>query len=279
MKIDSSTILCATIAIPNRASRAPLMHNTGFEKLGIPYVYLAFEPSREGLPDAVAGVRGLGIRGFSVSKPFKQDIIPLLDELDPIARGIGAVNTVLNEDGKLIGYNSDWIGAADGIAETMPVAGKRVLLVGAGGAARAIAYGLREKGAAVTVYNRTPDRARELAESIGVEFGGDLAALRAAYGTSGADYDVLVNATSVGMHPGPDESPVPKEVLRPGKVVLDAVIFPMETRLVRDARAADCTVVPGARMLLLQGAFQFRLFTGHEPPLEAMYEAVVASLR
>lgn len=279
--INAETLLCATIGYPNRASRSPIMHNAGFAHLGLPLIYLAFEPREEDLEDAFRGMRALGIRFFSVTKPHKQGAMAFLDEIDPVAQAIGAVNTVLNRDGKLIGYNSDWIGAADAIEEAAPLSGKKVLLLGAGGAARAVAYGCKERGAQVYVYNRTRDRAEELAREFGLAGSGGLEELAAE-----KDWDVIVNATSVGMAGAGSEgqSPVPADLLtrstggQPG-IVLDAVIFPRETALLKAAKATGHTALPGARMTLLQALFQFRLYTdGQEPPKEVMWKALQEAL-
>ncbi len=280
MTINAETLVCATIGYPNRASRSPVMHNAGLRHLGLPYVYLAFEPRDEDLEDAFRGMRALGIRFFSVTKPHKQAAMAFLDRIDPVAKAIGAVNTVLNDGGTLTGYNSDWIGAADAIQEAAPLSGKKVLLLGAGGAGRAVAYGCRERGARVYIYNRTRDRAEELAREFGLAGAGgpeDLAREK--------DWDVIVNATSVGMAGAGSEggSPAPEGLLRrsaggrPG-VVLDAVIFPRETALLKAAKAAGHTAVPGVRMTLLQALFQFRLYTGKEPPAEVMWRALQEAL-
>jgi shikimate dehydrogenase len=257
------------------------MHNAGFEHLGIPYVYLAFEPAEKDLADVFRGMRALGIRFFSVTKPYKQAVMPFLDRIDPVAESIGAVNGVLNEDGKLTGYNSDWIGAADAIEEAASLAGKRVLLLGTGGAGRAVAYGCRERGARVHVFNRTRERADSLAREFGLDGSGGLDDL-----AREKDWDVIVNTTSVGMAGAGAETgyPVPGPLLecsaggKPG-VVLDAVIFPKETVLLKAAKAAGHTAIPGARMTLLQALFQFRLYTGgKEPPKDVMWEALQAAL-
>jgi shikimate dehydrogenase len=273
MKVDAETILCATIAYPNRTAKSPIMHNAGFEALGINYVYMAFEPKASALAGAFAGMRALEIRGFSVSKPYKETVIQYLDEVDDIARKIGAVNTILNDNGKLIGYNSDWIGAANGIEEVTPIQGKRVVIVGAGGAGRAIAYGLKEKGGNVVIYNRSKERAQQLSSELGIEFGGGLDEFQQL-----TDYDILINATSVGSVLDVENMVIPRHLLQKGKVVLDAVFSPTITRLVKEACEAGCHVVLGIRMLVLQGAFQFKLFTGYDPPLDVMQKVLEKSL-
>jgi shikimate dehydrogenase len=206
--------------------------------------------------------------------------MPYLDAVDPVAKAIGAVNTVLNDGGRITGYNSDWIGVADAIEEAVPLSGRKVLLVGAGGAGRAVAYGCRERGARVFVYNRSKDRAESLAREFGLAGAGGMGDLERE-----KDWDVIVNTTSVGMAGAGAESasPVPEALLsrsaggKPG-AVLDAVIVPKETVLLKAAQAAGHIGIPGARMTLLQALFQFRLYTGHEPPKDVMWKALLESL-
>lgn len=271
MMPDAQTTLCASIAKPNRQTKTPVMHNAGFEHLGLNYVYLAFEV--DDLAGALAGMRALDIRGFSVSKPLKISIIPYLDEIDETARAIGAVNTVLNENGKLKGLNSDWIGAIRALEEQVSLQGKRVVVLGAGGVARAIVYGLKQRGAEISILNRTPEAARKLASDFGCSTPADPANFLQL-----PEYDVLINATSVGFVPNVNEAPVSRSVLRQGAAVLDVVFNPMETLFLQLAKEAQCRVVYGTRMLVLQGAFQFKLFTGHEAPVEVMETALIRSL-
>jgi shikimate dehydrogenase len=252
------------------------MHEAGYRALGLAFAYVPFEVFD--LPGAIAGMRALGIRGFGVSQPYKQDVMALLDGLDPVAARIGAVNTVVNDAGRLTGHNTDWNGAVRALEEARSLAGARVLLLGAGGAARAIAFGLRERRAEVTIANRHEDRARTLAVETGARPAPFDEAARA------ADYDVVVNATSVGQASASpaDESArrgiVPPAALRPGQVVLDIVYKPLRTPLLDGARAAGATAVHGGRMLLHQAASQFELYTGHPAPLAAMEEALQAAI-
>jgi shikimate dehydrogenase len=272
MKIDAETILCASIAKPNRSTKSPIMHNAGFQHLGLNYTYMAFEV--DDIANALAGMKALGIRGFSVSKPLKVTILPHLDELDDTARAIGAVNTVLNDGGTLRGFNSDWIGAIEALKEKTSLTGKRVVVIGAGGVARAIVYGLRRSNAEVMIFNRTPEAARDLAVEFGCKTPTDPSNFSAL-----PDYDILVNATSVGFYPGVESTPIQQSSLRPGTVVLDVVFNPLTTRLLREAAEVGCVPVSGARMLVLQGAFQFQLFTSKDAPVEVMEKALMDSLR
>lgn len=246
------------------------MHLAGYRALGLPFTYVPFAVTD--LESAVRGVRALGIRGVGVSMPFKQQVLPLLDALDPIAARIGAVNTIVNDHGRLTGHNTDWIGAVRALEEVLPLRGARVLLLGAGGAARAIAFGLVERGASVRLANRDRAKADRLAADVGATaeaLGDDAFA---------ADHDVLVNATSAGMAGVDPRSPVPEAALREGLLVMDIVYKPMVTELIEAARRRGATAIHGGRMLLHQAAEQFRLYTGHEAPLAAMDEALQAQI-
>ena len=248
------------------------MHEAGYRALGLAFAYVPFEVAD--LTGAIAGMRALGIRGFGVSHPFKQAVMPLLDALEPVAERIGAVNTIVHGEGKLVGHNTDWIGAMRALEEVIAPRDARVLLVGAGGAARAIAFGLRDRGAKTTIANRDAAKAAALAAETGARAAGlDEVALA---GT----YDVVVNATVLGQaDANPRGSiPVPEEALRPGLVVMDIVYKPLETRLLLAARQRGAIAIHGGRMLLHQAAAQFELYTGRPAPLEVMDAALRASI-
>jgi shikimate dehydrogenase len=246
------------------------MHDAGYRALGLPFSYIPF--AVRDLAGALSGMRALGIRGFGVSYPFKQQVMPLIDAIEPLAKRIGAVNTIVNHDGRLTGHNTDWVGAVRALEEIRPLASARLLLLGAGGAARAIAYGVTERGARLTVANRDLAKARDLANTVGGEARGFEEAERA------RDYDVLVNATPLGSTEVDVRSPVAPAALRAGLVVMDIVYKPVETLLLAAARAVGATTVHGGRMLLHQAANQFELYTGQPAPLEAMDTALRAKL-
>jgi shikimate dehydrogenase len=192
-----------------------------------------------------------------------------LDALDPVAERIGAVNTIVNDEGHLVGHNTDWVGAMRALGEVCGLARARVLLVGAGGAGRAIAFGLRERGAFVTIANRDYGKARALA----AETGAGASTLEET--SKAGDYDVIVNATTLGQSDvGPTESAIPEKALRPGQVVMDIVYKPVHTPLLEFAARAGATPVHGGRMLLHQAAAQFELYTGSAAPLHIMDEAL-----
>lgn len=244
------------------------MHQAGYDALGLAYLYVPF--ACVDLAMAVAGMRAMGIRGLGISMPFKTEIIPLLDGLDARAERLGAVNTVVNEAGRLVGHNTDADGALAALAEHVDVRQRRVLLVGAGGAARAIAFGLVDAGAQLTIVNRTDEKASLLAREVGAE--------TRPFASPGADHDVFVNASSLGMTDVDPASPLDASLLDSAKIVLDAVYKPVETTLLREARAHGATTIDGSRMLLFQAMGQFELYTGVPAPREAMEGALRAAL-
>lgn len=262
---SSFPILCGSIAgRPGRFGVA--MHNAAFQSMGLPFAYVAF--GSDDTAGAVAAMRTLGIRGLGVTMPHKLRILPLLDRLDDTARAIGAVNTVVNDDGVLTGYNVDWLGAVRAFEEVTPLAGRRVAVVGAGGGARSIVFGLRRAGADVTVFNRTRETGEALALALDVRFGGPPDAL-----ASSGPFELLAHATSVGFH-APDDMLVPAAALVPGLLVFDAVPQPIHTRLLREAAARGLAVIPGVRMQLHQAAAQFELYTGRTPDLGILEAAL-----
>lgn len=266
----SLPILCGSMAAhPYRL--AVELHNSAYRALGIDYTFVYF-----GITDPQAGVaaiRALNIRGMNVSMPFKSDVMAYLDELDPAARAIGAVNTIDNRDGVLTGYNTDYVGAVRALEEQVQLEGTRVALLGAGGAGRAVAYGLKQRGAQVTIYNRSVGRAVQLAEEFGLEVGGTLQEF-----AGGATCDILVNATSIGFKE-PRKSPVDQARLRPDLVVMDVVFLPARTRLLQLAEEAGCRVISGVRMLLHQACGQVELYTGCGAPLTVMEQVIEREIK
>lgn len=267
---DARLTLCGSLSL-HTSSLGAAMHLAGYRALALPFTYVPFKVTD--LAGAITGMRALGIRGFGVSMPYKQTVIPLLDAVSPLAAAIGAVNTVVNDDGRLTGHNTDAPGAVRAFEEVQPLAGARVLILGAGGAARALAHGFAERGARVTIANRDRSKAAALAAAPGA---------RAAAGLDEANragnYDAVVNATSLGMGDLDAASPIPETALHPGLLVMDIVYKPVETELVRAARRKGARVLHGGRMLLHQAARQFELYTGQNAPLEAMESALLAQI-
>jgi shikimate dehydrogenase len=267
--IDGHTLVYGLIGWPVAHTLSPAMHNAAFRELGINAVYVAF-PVID-LPAAISGLRGLNLAGVSVTIPYKEEIIPLLDELDPQAARMAAVNTVVNREGRLTGYNTDWLGSVAALKSKTAIKGQNFLILGAGGASRAIVFGILKEGGTVAITDLEPDRATNLASQFGV------AALPV------ADLDrfpagILINATPVGMEPRADAIPIDPRLLSRFTLVMDIVYRPLDTRLLREARARGCATVDGLQMLIHQGAAQFELWTGRPAPLEIMSQAAYAAL-
>ena len=271
MKLNAQTALCCVIGNPVEHSLSPAIHNAGYNAKGLNYVYLAFPVINA--EDAIKSIRALGIKGISVTVPHKLTVIQFLDRIDGRAKNIGAVNSILNKSGKLIGYNTDCEGAIKALEEKTALSGKKVVLVGSGGAARAIAFGLREKNADVLILNRTLEKAMELAEATKARFG-NLSMLNEIRKS-----DILINATTIGMSSGANERLVSKELLHGNLTVFDIVYNPQETKLIAEARKMGCSIIYGYKMLLYQAVAQFELFTESSAPVSIMEEALFKGLQ
>ncbi len=256
--------VCLSIGFPIKNSKSPSLHNIGYKALGIEdqFIYLRAEVKPENLKLAVDGIKGLGIRGVSVTMPHKQEIMKYLDKIDETAEKIGAVNTVINNEGILIGYNTDWLGAIVALEKKTNLEGKKVAVIGAGGASRAIVYGLIKKGARVKIFNRSLEKVEKLAKEFECKFGG-IDAIEEVRG-----FEIIINATSVGMNS--EESPIDRNLLNENQIVFDAVYSPKETTLLKDAKEKGATLVYGYEMLLYQAIEQFKLYTGLEAPIKEM---------
>ncbi|BBL78821.1 shikimate dehydrogenase (NADP(+)) [Rubrobacter xylanophilus] len=276
-RIDGETTLVGLVGHPVSHSLSPRMHNASFAALGLNYVYVPLDVRPEGLEAAVRGLGALGFRGFNVTMPHKEGVCALVDRLDEAARVSGAVNTVvLEEDGVLLGMNTDGSGFLLACRESgIDPAGKVVLVAGAGGAAAAVAVALLREGVAgLRIANRSPERAERLRERLG-EKGRRVEVFplsRVEEAAEGAH--ILVNATYLGMHEG-DPLPFPEGMLREGVVVFDAVYRPGRgTALVRAARERGLVAVSGELMLLYQGVEAQRVWTGVDPDVGAMRRAL-----
>ena len=281
--VSGKTKLCGVIGDPIEHTMSPAIHNAAFAQMGLDYFYVPFHVKTEELGRAINGMRALNIRGLNVTIPHKVAIIPLLDELDPLAERIGAVNTVTNDDGVLKGYNTDASGFLQALLERgIEPKGKRVVILGAGGASRAISFILAERGAHLFILNRQLKKAEELSSRLSTTFEKEVKALQLAAENlaqvlDGAD--ILVNATSVGMSPNIKETPVPSNLLRPGLVVVDIVYNPIKTRLLREAEEAGAETVSGVDMFVWQGALAFEIWTGVKAPIELMRAEVIKGLQ
>ncbi|MBQ1312391.1 MAG: shikimate dehydrogenase [Blautia sp.] len=278
-QITGRTGLTALLGSPVSHSVSPLMHNEAFRLLGLDYVYLCFDVTEKDLETAVRGLLSCGIRGFNLTMPDKNAIVPMLDELSPAARLIGAVNTVVCENGRMTGHNTDGTGYMQAVKDAgYLIIGKTITVLGSGGAATAICAqaaldGVSEIHIFARPTSRFFSRTRSLTENINrslpcrafLHEQEDDAAFREAVSESA----LLLNATSVGMAPDTDRSLLKDtSVLRPDLVVSDVIYNPRETLFLRQAREAGCSVFNGMYMLLYQGAEAFRLWTGMEMPVE-----------
>ena len=265
------------IGDPIEHSLSPVMHNAAFEALGLDAIYLAFRVAEHDLGDAIRGAKSLGIAGLNVTIPLKEKALAFV-EADDIASRIGAINTIDFTSGTPTGYNTDGIGALTVLKERVgEIRGKEVLILGAGGAARAIAFYLDTEGARLTIANRSEDRAAMLASSL---HNADFISLsEEELKRHIKDADILINTTSVGMYPRADATLVNAGMMHSRLVVFDIVYNPAETKLLREAKKAGVqTIIEGVKMLVYQGAASFRIWTGMEPPVEVMEAAVRKAL-
>ncbi len=246
-------------------SLSPLMHATAFREMGVHALYIPF--CADNAEEAVRDIQTLGIEGASVTLPFKTSIMPHLDEVDESARRIGAVNTIVRRQGRLVGYNTDWIGLVRSLGGSTDIRDSRFAILGAGGAGRAAVFGILQEGGMPLVVNRTPEKGRALAREFGCRFHPfpDMATLKA---------DGLIQTTPVGMWPDTEATPAAREHLGRFKLVMDIIYNPLRTRLLREAAEAGCAVVDGLEMFVRQGAEQIRLWTGREPPVGLMRKVV-----
>lgn len=276
-RISRSTSITGIIGSPIAHSASPAMHNRAFAELGLDCVYLPFEVEDltqffDGFVRPATRELDWNLRGFSVTIPHKSAVIPLLDEVNESASEVGAVNTVVVDEGRLIGYNTDVQGAMEPLERICALKGESCGVIGAGGAARAVIYGLLKRGARVNVFARNPPAAHSISESFDV-------AVSPIESLASSDVRVVINTTPVGMR-GHSEgsSPVPLEALRGRLIVYDLVYNPLETQLLIDARAAGCRTVSGLEMLIAQAALQFELWTGRQPPIDEMRQAALSKI-
>ncbi|MEK3917522.1 shikimate dehydrogenase [Paenibacillus sp. FSL H7-0331] len=278
-KLDSNTILYGVFGDPIRHSKSPIMLNRAFEESGINAAYAAFHIKPGQLKSAIEGIRALQFRGVNVTIPHKVEVMDYMDEIDEGARIIGAVNTIVNEDGRLIGHNTDGIGYVRSLKEEtgIDLRGKHILMLGAGGAARGVGYALAMEGAAhIYIANRTRDKAIELAQSmssfttatgLGLDEIGDIV----------GKVGLIVNNTSVGMHPNINDVPMDTSLILDSTVVSDLVYNPLVTKFLRESESRGATIHSGLGMFIYQGAYAFEYWTGASAPVAAMRQAVIDS--
>jgi len=275
--INADTAVYGVVADPVAHSLSPQIHNAAFGAAGINAVYVPFRVPFDTLGQFIEDVPRLDIHGLSVTIPHKEAIAKFITKVDPAVKGIGAVNTVLFKGHEVLGYNTDYKAAMDCLENALggavlpgmpsPIKDKKVLVLGAGGVARAVMYGLQRRGAKTIIAGRTRSRAQMLAET----FGGRCVEWQARHQ---ADAEIIVNCTPIGMHPNVDETPFNKSHLKPAMVVFDTVYNPETTLLLKEARSHGCRTVTGVEMFIRQAALQFLLFTGREAPDQLMRDTL-----
>ncbi len=276
------TKLCGIIGDPIEHTMSPVIQNAAFKACGLDYSYSAFQVKQEDLKEAIERVRELNLAGLNVTIPHKIEVIKFLDKLDPLACKIGAVNTIVNSEGVLIGYNTDAAGFFEPIVRRgISVSGKKVVILGAGGAARAVGFILADKCAELAILNRPVEKAGCLAVRIKEKTGKDPASLELNHENLKkvmVKADILVNTTSVGMTPNVSETPVPSGLIRSDMLIYDIVYNPVETRLIREAKEKGAETISGLEMLAYQGAAAFELWTGLKAPIDIMLRELVKAL-
>jgi len=280
--ITARTNVLCVIGHPIEHSMSPIMHNAALKGLSLDYVYVAFNILPNNLKKAVLGFKMFSIKGINVTIPYKESIIPYLDKIDPLAEKIGAVNTIKNEGKYLIGKNTDASGAKKALLDAgCEITGKKALILGAGGAAKAVSFAISEDLDAVYIANRTEKRAIKLAKDLT-----DKTTIKAIGKNMSIntlknlvnDVDIIINTTPLGMYPNIEESPISEEILHSNLFVFDIVYNPLETRLLKEARRIGCKTLGGLDMFVNQGALAFEWWTGKKPNLNLMKEKVVEFL-
>ena len=277
MIINSNTQLFCIFGNPVRHSLSPVMHNRAFSETGFNGVYLAFQP--DSIHEAVTAMRTLGIRGASVTIPFKINVMSCADRIDPLAAKIGSANTLLNHEGMITAYNTDGYGAIAALQEKgVSLDGRRCLIIGSGGSARAIAFTLLMQGASVVIAGIDVESTRSL--TFDLMSAGSAEAIHPDRFDAQflSNIDIIVNTTPVGMKPDYEGIPIQPELLNGKHVVFDIVYSPLKTRLLQEAEIRGCTTVSGISMLLYQGTRQFEIWTGIPAPVSAMNESLLSSI-
>jgi len=284
MKISGRTKVCALIGDPVEHSLSPSIQNAAFQHLDLDYVYLAFTVRGKNLENAILGSRSLGLHGLNVTMPHKTDVVRYLDQLDETARKVGSVNTILNQNGRMIGYTTDGIGALNALLYGgVNPSGKKIVVLGAGGASRSISFTLAREAKEFVILNRTFEKAESLINDLFGPLGSD-ANLKAGRLNDAnlkeelKDAEIVINATSVGMHPKEAETPVNSSFLNRSMAVFDLVYEPLETRLLREAKIAGAETIDGLSMLVHQGAASFEIWTGKKAPIEIMMKTAKGKL-
>jgi len=276
MRLSAKSKFIIIVGDPVSHSLSPAMHNAAYEKLAIDdqFVYLGANLKVNNLKEVILAMRVMeNFHGLTCTIPHKVEVLKYLDWVDEKAKKIGAVNTVVKKNGLLCGYNTDWLGAVIPLEKVTSLKGKKVLVLGAGGAARAIVYGLKEKEALVFILNRTLEKAKNLAKEFKAKV------LNFNHQKEVSNFDIIINATSVGMEPLVNETPINPYFLKKNQIVFDVVYNPKETKLLKEAKKKGAKIIYGLEMLLYQGVAQFEIYTGLKAPVEVMREILNEKLK
>jgi shikimate dehydrogenase len=276
--INSETKILGVIGHPISHSMSPIMHNTALQDLNLNYIYLAFDIKPDNLKGAVNSIRALNIKGVNITIPHKEKIIQYLDELDELSKKIEAVNCIKNENGKLIGKNTDVQGARTALMESgFKLKNKKVIIIGAGGAAKAVSYSLGEELEQLLIFNRTKSRAIQLAKDLAEKVNLDVTGKEFKEGLLRKELqstDLLINTTPIGMYPNINASPIPLELIHDQLFVFDIIYNPLETKMIKYAKGVGCKFLGGLEMLVNQGALAFEWWTEKVPNKNLMKNIV-----
>jgi len=282
--LTSKTKILCIIGNPIEHSMSVIMHNAAIQKIGIDYRYVAFNVFPKDLSNAINGLKSLNIKGANVTIPHKISVMKYLDKIEPIAKMIGAINTIKNEDGILIGRNTDGEGFLKSIKESgYNLKNKKIVLFGAGGAGRACAFYLAKEVGGITIINRTDDRLNDLISNLKLNYEIPIKGINLSKSEEIRkvieDSDMLVNTTPVGMYPNINESPIKQSWLHPNLFVIDIIYSPIQTKLLQEASSFGCKVLSGVDMLVNQGIIAFKWWTGFSPDKKLMKQVVLDELK
>jgi len=277
--ITGMTKTICLIGHPVEHSFSPIMHNAAFKKLGLDYVYIAYDVHPDNLESAIKGMRALGIKGMNVTIPHKQNVMKFVDEIDPIAKKMGAVNTIKNDNGVLKARNTDADGAKKSLIDAgCELSGKKVLILGSGGVSRALCFILAEEVGQIVLTDIVEDIAINLAKEVKEKTGANIEGKISNEATLIEEIkkaDILINATPLGMFPKMDASPIAKELLHSDLFVFDVIYNPLETKLMKEAAEKGCKTLGGLDMLVNQGVLAFEWFTGKSPNSKLMKDRII----
>ncbi len=279
MTFTGKTQTFCLIGQPVEHSMSPTMWNPALQELGLDFIYIAFDVHPDQLKEAINGIRALGIKGVNVTIPHKEKVMSFLDEIDPFAQKLGAINTIKNEDGYLKARNTDADGAKKSLLDAgCIISNKKVLMIGAGGVARALCYMLSEEAEKIVLLDIIEEKARKLANEVKEKMNADIIGKLSNESTIEEEIksaDILINATPIGMHPKTDATPVPKNFLHPDLFVFDVVYNPLITKLLKEASEIGCETLSGLDMLVNQGVIAFEWWTGKSPNAELMKTKII----